>query len=397
MSIIELFGYESQLSKAQDIYQKEGLRVLFTSIKKYIIKYIFYTSYGVGMQQHSSRIRNVEEKTTHCITYDGIHSPPHPNQIQAHPEEIETFPINIFEFKQCAIVGGYPTIYTGTTWIRSFPGAPLEHSVLRVMSHTIGSLAQMITQKQHDEVIVLASGNSGYAHWPSEVLAKFRAIENSDIDTAEVQFIVPPDLNDWQRESLELIGYPVRTVNQIEYEHRLTSQTVVIPSTSELLWTGPPYVSPSEIEWIREQVLSQTKRKVSHYGKRLFVSRVDANKRNIVNRDEVLDALSHFDIDVIIPGKLSYSEQVTVFSRAELIVGPHGAGLTNIMYSQEATVVELLIEDIKNKHYYVLSNLSNLQYDYVWCERQKDEQTPQRHSNMIVDIEELKQTISHYL
>lgn len=164
-----------------------------------------------------------------------------------------------------------------------------------------------------------------------------------------------------------------------------------------MLWTGPPYVSPQELKWIRRQVLSEIDEPHTQHGKRLFVSRADANKRNIINQDAVADLLSQFGIDMIIPGNFSYSEQVAAFSNAELIIGPHGAGLTNIMYSENATVIELLIEHTKNKHYYVLSNLLGLKYDYIWCETKEDAHMESRHSDMTVDTERLETVISHYV
>jgi capsular polysaccharide biosynthesis protein len=45
------------------------------------------------------------------------------------------------------------------------------------------------------------------------------------------------------------------------------------------------------------------------------------------------------DFKLIDPSKLSLSQQVEAFSNAEIILGPHGAGLTNIMFCNPGTKV----------------------------------------------------------
>lgn len=397
MSFVSKYFPYKQISKLRQIYRRDGLEKSVVAIKKKLLQLLMYESFSAGVKAYASHIHDIEDASTHRVNYDGIHSPPHPSQIQHHPECVATFSVDLYEFDQCGIVGGYPSLCTGTTWIRSFPGAPLERSFIRVISHTAQVAISNLANQTCDDTVFLVSGNEGYAHWPSEVLAKFRSIEKSQLDKKISKIIVPPSPNDWQEESLELIGYPSENVCQFDEIDQSVFDTVIIPSTSELLWTGPPYVSPQELKWIRRQVLSEIDEHHTQHGKRLFVSRADANKRNIINQDAVADLLSQFGIDMIIPGNFSYSEQVAAFSNAELIIGPHGAGLTNIMYSENATVIELLIEHTKNKHYYVLSNLLGLKYDYVRCETKEDTHMESRHSDMTVDTERLETVISHYV
>jgi len=37
------------------------------------------------------------------------------------------------------------------------------------------------------------------------------------------------------------------------------------------------------------------------------------------------------------------SDQVRLFSQAEIVVAPHGAGLTNILFAENLIVIELLV------------------------------------------------------
>lgn len=71
----------------------------------------------------------------------------------------------------------------------------------------------------------------------------------------------------------------------------------------------------------------------------LLVSRSDARIRNLVNEDVLAEQLSVFDTRRLSPGTVSHVEQVAAFSKARVIVGAHGAGLTNLIFAPPGTPV----------------------------------------------------------
>ena len=60
--------------------------------------------------------------------------------------------------------------------------------------------------------------------------------------------------------------------------------------------------------------------------------------------------------EMVAPGTLSFRDQVALFASAEFIAGPHGAGLTNILFSPaNAKVLEIFpVSKLKNT-YFLLS------------------------------------------
>jgi capsular polysaccharide biosynthesis protein len=49
--------------------------------------------------------------------------------------------------------------------------------------------------------------------------------------------------------------------------------------------------------------------------------------------------------EIVVPGALTLTEQIRVFREASLVVGPHGAGLTNIVFCEPGTIVYELVPD----------------------------------------------------
>jgi capsular polysaccharide biosynthesis protein len=55
---------------------------------------------------------------------------------------------------------------------------------------------------------------------------------------------------------------------------------------------------------------------------------------------------------------------VELFYNTELVVAPHGAGLTNVLFCNQATVIELHPSDIVKSHYFMLCKSLGFEYYY---------------------------------
>ncbi|MEA5620785.1 glycosyltransferase family 61 protein, partial [Cronbergia sp. UHCC 0137] len=67
---------------------------------------------------------------------------------------------------------------------------------------------------------------------------------------------------------------------------------------------------------------------------RIYISRQKATSRRVLNETLLEPLLNEYGFQVLICEQLSLAEQIRLFSNTEAIVGPHGAGLANIMYPQ---------------------------------------------------------------
>ncbi|WP_207462028.1 glycosyltransferase family 61 protein [Azospirillum sp. SYSU D00513] len=76
--------------------------------------------------------------------------------------------------------------------------------------------------------------------------------------------------------------------------------------------------------------------------RKIYVSRRDASIRRVSNEEALMEALAPHGFELICPGDLSFEDQIKVFSEAEIVVGPHGAGMANVAFMTPGTkVVEI--------------------------------------------------------
>jgi Glycosyltransferase 61 len=99
------------------------------------------------------------------------------------------------------------------------------------------------------------------------------------------------------------------------------------------------------------QALSIMSQPAEHRDKILFIGRDDAdNRRGLINENEVLAALRSAGLPVtrIVAGQLSHAEQRRRFAEARMVIGTHGGGLTNALYSDKRCAVLEIISDTHN-------------------------------------------------
>lgn len=73
--------------------------------------------------------------------------------------------------------------------------------------------------------------------------------------------------------------------------------------------------------------------------RRILISRADARARRIANAADVEALLGRHGFEPVVPGTLALDQQAVLFAEATHVVGPHGAGLTNILFCAPGTHV----------------------------------------------------------
>lgn len=218
-------------------------------------------------------------------------------------------------------------------------------------------------------VLLYNQWNRGYFHWTVETLTRLEGVEAYRERTGEKpKLIVGPNPTRFQLESLALLGYDRDDLIEWDRAHA-TVDRLIVPSVRREL--NPGETSPVAHQWLHERMRdaadgeSTDAEDVSNL---VYVSREDADYRRILNEDEVLDALEPYGFEKYVLSERSMAEDVSLFAQADVIVAPHGAGLTNALYADDATVVELFRSNYVQPVYFVLSKQLGLGYRYLLCD-----------------------------
>jgi capsular polysaccharide biosynthesis protein len=200
----------------------------------------------------------------------------------------------------------------------------------------------------------------GYYHWVLEVLPKLSLLERFD-GLNSVGLIVPQRLKSFQRESLLLAGIPADRIVQFD-EDRWEVERLYFPDM--LAPSGNP--SPHAVAWLRKTFLPQGSSERVHRRRKVYVSRGDAPGRRIINEDEIVRFLTTIGFEVVRPGDHSFADQIEIFRSVDIVVAPHGAGLTNMVFAPAGTtLIEMFGDNYINGCYWALANICGHRHAFI--------------------------------
>jgi len=218
-----------------------------------------------------------------------------------------------------------------------------------------------------------------YYHWMVETVPKVRYLRAFEAEQEPVTLLIPAEAPPFIDETLNLLGWP---------ESRVVRANHGIYQVSELVVPSFPDRRPTDFNWLREEILQNAPDHIPESGNNVYVSRANGVERRVVNEDEVMDVLSEYGFERYLLEEHSLAENARLFADADVVVGPHGAGLTDIIFAGSATLIELFGKKVKQP-YKLLSEAVGVDYEIMYC-------TPES-TDIVVDVEELNDRVARTL
>jgi hypothetical protein len=227
--------------------------------------------------------------------------------------------------------------------------------------------------------------STGYFHWLTDALTRLFVVRDR-LDHLALMLPSGYETRDFVTSSLK--AFQARAVDFIRPNETIECGSLLTPTH-----TAPSgNFNDKAIRGVRSVLLSAFGD--SSYqgpGERIYISRRRADKRRIVNEDDIHPILSKFGFQIVCAEDLSFEEQVKMCSRARYIVSNHGAGLTNILFMKDGGSVLELRHHLDRIHncYFVMSSALNFNYFYQACPPHDHDEDPHT-ADVLVDPDELE-------
>ena len=233
-------------------------------------------------------------------------------------------------------------------------------------------------------VVVFNKLSHIYFHWFFDVISRVWISQKKIKDRSFRYFVGPVDKR-FQKETLPILGIgpdeilDLPKVNNIIHFER---GAVPVSLFKEPLKTrfsrdhGTHYKgwSPEFISEFRELSLKHFNIGFTDPDLKLYVDRGDASYRKVLNNSEIIEHCLESGFQVVTPGELSLKEQIDLFSRAKVVVGCHGAGLTNIMWMRPGGIlVEFMPACYDDASFRFLSGLVGLEYHCLFAQTEEQQ------------------------
>ncbi len=233
----------------------------------------------------------------------------------------------------------------------------LTFDVLRRNLDTVRTRAKPIKA-----AVPLIARHPNYYHWLIETVPKIRYVREFETTTGQkATYLVPSDRPSWVKQTLELLGIPDSKIEWITAPVYY-AQPLIIPSFP--LKSSSPHYSAEDYKWLQNQFLKQNR--IKNEGANVYISRSNAISRQVINEDEVMDLLSKYGFQKYNLENQSLEQNAALFNEANIVVGAHGAGLTDIVFCNNTSVVELFGSRVKPPYRRIAAELG-LEYRELHC------------------------------
>ena len=200
-------------------------------------------------------------------------------------------------------------------------------------------------------------GHANYGHFLLDGLSRLHLVERAGISIKDVDYIYCPQFRGLSTSRLmRMLGVPEDKCIPASRDEMIEADVLLSPSC--------PTISRNYAYWVPGFLRAAITPDVAPAHRRLYVTRRDARRRRLVNEDAILPLLARHGFEIY--EKSKHPCPPKDFAQAEIVVGPHGAGLSDIAFCRPGTVVlEIIPSDHARAYFCSLARGAGLKYGYM--------------------------------
>lgn len=213
---------------------------------------------------------------------------------------------------------------------------------------------------RYTSIFFLPEAIDNIYHWLVDCLPRLRLLNELPFD--DVSLICHEGMTKYQWATLKAIAAQFRNLHTeiISADEDWILENYVFLSFGSGL--NSAFLQRDCLQFLRHGLMPVVCEPALSSQRRIYVSREQAGKRRLQNEVEVRALLKQMDFETVRLERMSIADQVSCFQQASLVVGAHGAGLTNILFANDCRLIELQACDRVKPHYLLLAKACCLPY-----------------------------------
>jgi len=246
--------------------------------------------------------------------------------------------------------------------------------------------------------VITTAGAENYFHWVFDCLPRLHLLIEAGLIDSIDYLVVPPLRSSFQREFLNL--FDLKGVSLIEVDDPLLLRF------DKVFFPTIPAKLGNTTDWSSDFLFALAERLEqnisSKYSDSIYLTRHAQRKRTLLNESEIIDYLKQKKFDIIDCNSLSIVEQLILFRKANIVIAPHGAALTNITFCRPGTkILELMDFNYRVPCFFTIAKHRHLIYDMVTSDEKEKitwqnyyEEEPNKYT---ISIQLIKNTLDSWM
>ena len=256
------------------------------------------------------------------------------------------------------------------------------------IARRISCLSSLLKPTHHIQEAIWAHDDwiNNYFHWTTDVLPKLIAWGETRHQCNTL--LIPHKLlnKSYVKDSIQLLDF------------QATAITDACSLAIDNLW-GIKETAPRGN--FRSDLLNELRKKLAGANTSppkisIYISRSDAKSRQTTNESDLIAKIKNV-INIIQLDGVNFSGQIHLFSDCKQLIGPHGAGLTNMLWMPKGgEVIEIRRRgDRHNNCYFSMASALGHHYSYIEADAMNESQ-PTQEANLHLKINDLTQLIKSF-
>lgn len=197
-----------------------------------------------------------------------------------------------------------------------------------------------IESLRHETVSLVADGHGNYYHWMLDVLPRLAALELESLPYH--RYLVSQE-HPFNQQTLDLLHIPASSRTAAISQQFYAAPKLMVPLV-------PLGVSQENIRFVRHLLLERGGLgETPPANERIYISRRYASSRRVLNEEELYPLLQKHNFRICYLEQLSLKQQMLLFHGAKIILTPHGAAWTNLIFARPGTLaLEIVPEGLES-------------------------------------------------
>lgn len=286
----------------------------------------------------------------------------------------------------------------------TYGGLNLKFKIFRIS--IISLMLRRISVVDDNRIVFIHSiWSRGYYHWITESLVRAYIVRLANPTLTPV---LPLSHKSYE-ESLALLGFA--NIQYFPEGRNIIAQKFYFTDCPGKFPSTDPQVLKEMCEELilrAERHLQSVDRDRDAERKITFISRRKARGRYIINEPEVENLIRELGGRCVVLEDLTFSEQIMLMQNTSILVGLHGAGLTNALFLKPGSgMIEILpkrngIWDFSTTRksflhdpcYVAVSEVADVKYSFIQCDSDVSFFGKTHWSNVYVDTDSLRRSIT---
>lgn len=205
-----------------------------------------------------------------------------------------------------------------------------------------------------------------------DVFVRLDLLRRSNLMSTIEKFVFTNCSKKFQKESIEALQISPEKVIEARLFPNIKARKLIVPSLMGR--QGSLRVTKWGCNFLRSLFFKpENLEKFASKKERIYISRKLTPYRRIVNEEEVVNLLAKLGFITVTLESISVAEQASLMAGAKVIISPHGAGLTNLVFCNPGTkIIEIFSPKFINSIFWQISNICGLSHYHLICEDYED-------------------------